>query len=111
VLPRPTAATAADVEDPVESAARSARTSVIVWYRSPGALASRRRTSTARAEGSVAAPLPIEGSSRRIAAVVEGPSVRRNGCLPVNISHSRIPNENKSDRASTMSPIACSGDM
>ena len=36
---------------------------------------------------------------------------RRNGCGFPNNSHSRMPNENMSERWSSGSPFTCSGDM
>ncbi len=86
--------------------------------RAAGTLLRHVRTMPSRAP-SVAAPdaggvtsrLRRAGSSSRILAIVDAASDPVNGCVPDTHSYSIVPNENRSDRASTVSPRICSGDM
>ena len=51
------------------------------------------------------------GSSRMIAVKVSAVVAREKARFPVAISYTTDPNENWSERKSTVLPLACSGDM
>jgi hypothetical protein len=60
-----------------------------------------------RAFNEVAGAASVFRMPSKITAAVEPP----NGTVPVAISYSTTPSENKSDRKSSASPRACSGDI
>jgi len=95
------------VDAPAAIASSSPASAEADGTRRSGSFASRRSSSASSGRDAPVAP----GSSRRIDEI-ESMGVRpRNGFEPVSISWRITPSENRSLRASTRSPRACSGDM
>jgi len=81
-------------------------------YRSSGFFWRHRRTIRRNSWGMSARASGIgSGSASMIFASVESVVVPRKGRVPAASSYSITPNEKTSERESTASPFACSGDI
>ena len=79
------------------------------WNRISRVFSRQRETMRASAGGTSAGS--GSGSDFRIAVMVSAAVSRLTGARPVSISYPTIPTLNRSERASTVSPRTCSGDM